>query len=150
MRLFAAILFACLPGLPSAQAQDGKSPAVQFHAIDIHIDTGNDRLGGYQIHLKAARPDLKIVSIEGGDSPAFREPPKYDPKAIQRNEVKLAAFTTLPKAKLSRGRTRVATLHVMTRAGDPAFIVRKQVIASTGIERIDAVMTITKRNKEKN
>lgn len=150
MRLLAAILFAFLTWLPSAQAQDGESPALQFHAVDIHIDTGEDRLGGYQIHLKAARPDLKIVSIEGGDSPAFREPPKYDPKAIQRNEVKLASFTTLPKEKLPKGKIRVATLHVMTNGAEPAFLVRNQIVASAGIDRIDAVITITKRNKEQN
>jgi hypothetical protein len=57
---------------------------------------------------------VKIVGIEGGEHRAFREPPFYDPKAMQEERVIIAAFSTEKPENLPTGKTRVATIHLQT------------------------------------
>ena len=51
-------------------------------------------LAAYQIEFSVTNILTKIVGIEGGQHPAFREPPFYDPKAMQQERVIIAAFST--------------------------------------------------------
>jgi len=99
-----------------AQEADGwrvtRPGGVRFVAVDVFVDSGTQPLAAYQLTFFARRGDVKIVGIEGGEPPAFKEPPYYDPKAIQRERAILAAFNTARPEGLPTGRSRVATLHL--------------------------------------
>jgi len=80
-----------------------------------------------------------IVGIEGGSSKAFREPPFYDPKAMQGERVIIAAFSTEAPEHLPSGKTRVATIHIVTTgAARPAFELKLQTAADSAGKRISA------------
>lgn len=83
---------------------------VRFEAIDVIVDSGTRSLAAYQLEVASQTEGVEIVGIEGGEHPAFSEPPFYDPKAMSGNRVILAAFDT--GKDLPKGRTRVARIHV--------------------------------------
>ena len=123
-----------LIGLVPAQNQaEGPSPeraGVRFDAVDVFVDSDARPLAAYQLIFSASVGDAKIVGIEGGEHPAFQDPPYYDPKAIQHEQVILAAFNTAPADKLPKGKTRVATIHlVITGARQPQFSAKLQTAA---------------------
>src|SRR5262245_47301946 len=89
---------------PASQA------AMRFVAIDIHVDSKSQPLAAYQIEFWDSSKVAKIVGIEGGQHAAYREPPRYDPAALQNDRVVLAAFNT--GDDLPAGRTRIARLHL--------------------------------------
>lgn len=86
--------------------------AIRFEAIDVFVDSGDQTLAAWQLQLESPAAGVEIVGIEGGEHPAFREPPYYDPRAINHNRVILAAFNTGPNNDLPSGRSRVARVHV--------------------------------------
>ncbi len=86
--------------------------ATRFTTVDIYLDSGDMPLAAYQLQFKATEGEVKIVGIEGGEHDAFSEPPYYDPEAIQRERVIIAAFNTSDASQLPAGRTRVATIHL--------------------------------------
>jgi hypothetical protein len=108
-----------------------------FRAIDLFVDSGNQPLAAYQLSFTAA--DAKIVGIEGGDHPAFAEPPYYDPKAMQTNRVVVAAFNTTSSEQLPRGRTRIATIHIQTAANVARQYELKVEVAATPVGESIAV-----------
>lgn len=116
----AAIMFLALVALgqtpPAARTPAPAATAPRFEAVDIYIDSGDKPLAAYQIELKADAVDVKAVGIEGGEAPAFRQPPYYDPAALHENQlherIVLAAFST--DRDLPAGRTRIARVHVQT------------------------------------
>src|SRR6185503_6777104 len=86
-------VLACLM-FPARQflAQEAQqATAIRFNALDIFVDSGTRPLAAYQLTFTATTGDVKIVSIEGGEHPAFKEPPNYDPQAIQQERAILAA-----------------------------------------------------------
>ena len=85
-----------------------------FRTFDVFVDSRDKALAAYQMEISLSGADTKIVGIEGGEHEAFKEPPVYDPKAIQHERIIIAAFSTAPADKLPKGRTRIATLHVQT------------------------------------
>jgi hypothetical protein len=87
----------------------------RFGAVDIYLDPKGAPLAAYQLELRATNGFARIVGIEGGDHPAFHEPPFYDPRAMQKDRVILAAFSTAAADTLPNNRTRVATVHYETR-----------------------------------
>jgi len=110
-------------------AQD--AAGVRFSAVDVYIDSGEQPMAAYQLTFTATRGDVKIVGIEGGDHPAFKEAPYYDPLAIQQELAILAAFNTAGVDKLPKGRTRVATVHLQIRGTkEPAYTVKFQTAAN--------------------
>ena len=110
----AAGLFAQQPAL-----EEGRS---RFRAMDIYVDSKTTPLAAYQIEFYCTNGVARIVGIEGGEHPAFREAPFYDPKAIQHERVIIAAFSEGSADKLPVGRTRVATIHIQTSgSGEPKF-----------------------------
>ncbi len=130
-----------------AAAQDppadppGPSP---FIAVDIYIDSGDRPLAAYQFELTATG-DAKIVGVEGGEHPAFAEPPYYDPAALQQGRIIIAAFDT--GDDLPAGRTRVARIHLWTGGdGRPSFDVKLIVAGSTDGEEISAQASVTEGN----
>ncbi|MHC4768662.1 MAG: hypothetical protein ACYTEI_08130, partial [Planctomycetota bacterium] len=71
-------------------------PSVRFQAVHVSVDTGDEPLAAYQLDLRAATDNVRIVGIEGGAHPAFADPPYYDPAAIQGDRVIIGAFSTVP------------------------------------------------------
>lgn len=120
---------------------DGSSP---FIAMDVYIDSGARPLAAYQFELTATG-DARIVGVEGGEHPAFAEPPYYDPAALQQGRIIIAAFDT--GDDLPVGRTRVARVHLWT-GGDrrPTFNAKLIVAGSTDGEEISCTITVTEGN----
>lgn len=137
MKMLLAILMALTCGRISAQ-QAGDA-AVQFRAVDIYVDSKETPLAAYQLEFSVtnAASAAKIVGIEGGESPAFSEPPFYDPKAMQHERVIIAAFSTNAINDLPKGKARVATIHLLTaRAVEPEFALKLETAADTNGNRI--------------
>ena len=138
------LMFAAL--LPAAE--DGtKTP--RFQAFDVFVDSGSQPLAAYQIEITAPKETVKIAGIEGGEAQAFREPPYYDPKAMQHERVILAAFSTSAADKLPKGRTRVATIHMQI-AGEqpPRFVVKLQTAATVNGKKIAADAVVEERKNK--
>lgn len=89
----------------------------EFRTVDIFIDSQGEPLAAYQLDWSIASRNATIVGIEGGEHPAFKNPPYYDPKAIQQERIIVAAFTLSSSDPLPKGTTRVATIHLQTTAG---------------------------------
>jgi len=107
------LLFGLAAGLLAQEpaTEEGRS---RFCAMDIYVDSGSTPLAAYQLEFAATNGVAKIVGIEGGEHPAFRQPPFYDPKAIQHERVIIASFSTAAATDLPTGKTRVATIHYQT------------------------------------
>ena len=110
-------LFVVLAICVNGSSAFGAAQAVEFRTVDIFIDSQGRSLAAYQLDWSIASGNATIVGIEGGEHPAFKNPPYYDPKAIQQERVIVAAFTTDLSKPLPKGQTRVATIHLQTRAG---------------------------------
>lgn len=110
-------------------AQD--AAGVRFSSVDVFVDSGSQPLAAYQLTFTATRGDVKIVGVEGGEHPAFKEAPYYDPLAIQQERAILAAFNTAMVEQLPKGRTRVATVHVQILGSkEPAYAVKFETAAN--------------------
>ncbi len=109
------LFFGLAAGLCAQPAvpEEGRS---RFCAVDIYVDSKATPLAAYQVEFAVTNAPAKIVGIEGGEHPAFHEPPFYDPKAMQHERVIIAAFSTNALDKLPSGKTRVATIHIQTSA----------------------------------
>lgn len=121
--------------------------AVRFEAIDVFVDSAAAQLAAYQFEMKSAAEGVEIVGIEGGEHPAFAEPPYYDPRAMHGNRVVLAAFHT--GDQLPTGRNRVARVHVQLR-GPQNDTWQLQLVASadaTG-RRIPAAASIARAARQ--
>ena len=147
MRNLLAVLLVCMLGVVVLHSQEPgpaepvSRPPVRFEAVEVHVDSGDLPLAAYQFELAAEVGDVKIVGIEGGEHAAFREPPYYDPAALRRHTVIIAAFNT--GRELPTGRTRVARVHVQV-IGDttPAYVVKLHVAATTEGKGIPATATL--------
>ncbi len=142
----ALLMVACLVALlrSDGHAQDvapADAPATNavthFEAVDILIDPGGTPLAAYQIEFVAAAARVKLVGVEGGDHAAFREPPYYDPAALSRHRVILAAFST--SADLPKSVMRIARLHVQISGdGQPEWSAKLIVASSATSDSIPA------------
>jgi len=136
--LVLAGIFLATAGLSQETSLD--TAAVRFEAVNVYVDSGDRPLAAYQFEFAAETGEVTIVGIEGGEHPAFTEPPYYDPAALSRNKVIIAAFSTAKD--LPKGRTRVARIHVRV-SGDiePEYVVALRVAASADGERIPTTAT---------
>ncbi len=134
-----------------AQEADMPEPATQsstrFEAVEVYLDSGETPLAAYQFEFAAGTGEIRIVGIEGGEHPAYEEPPYYDPAALSKGRIIIAAFDT--GDDLPTGKTRVARLHLQV-IGDtePEYVVKLDVAASTGGKRIPASVTLRKGEEE--
>ena len=94
----------------SAQDEPVDGPKTRFSPLHIDIDSGHRSLAAYQFELKAATGRFKIVGVEGGRHKAFEEAPYYDPAALAKDRIIIAAFNT--GRDLPKERTRIATVHL--------------------------------------
>ena len=142
MKRIAAILL-MLVFADAAPAQDRPAPrqpappAVRFLPVEVWLDSGDRPLAAWQIEFTSESDDVKIVGVEGGAHAAFTTPPYYDPAALSRGRIVLAAFNT--GKGLPSGKTRVATLHLQVRGGArPEWSARVAAAATADGARIDA------------
>lgn len=115
-------------------------PRVRFAPLHIYLDSGNEPLAAFQFELKTSTGRIKIVGVEGGQHPAFEEPPYYDPAALAQDRIIIAAFNT--GDDLPKGRSRVATIHLQI-IGDaePEYELELTVAADTDGNEIPAEIT---------
>ena len=133
MRFLSIILLAGVLLGGSALAQDPENPGekISFRAVDVFVDSKDQHLAAYQVVVAFFGPDTKISGIEGGNHPAFRKPPLYDPKAIQKERVIIAAYNTGAQKDLPKGKVRVATIHLHISGSKPPELTFKLVAAGT-------------------
>lgn len=144
-KLWFMLCFGLAAGLWAQEAvpEEGRS---RFCAMDIFLDSKGTPLAAYQIEFAVTNNAARIVGIEGGDHAAFREPPFYDPKAMQNERVIIAAFSTLPAQALPMGKTRVATIHLQLQQKEaPQPELKVGVAADPDEKRIMAEATVEER-----
>jgi hypothetical protein len=132
MKLLCTILlsFGLAAGLVAQDAPAVEEHRGQFRAVDIYLDAGSTPLAAYQLEFTITNQVAKIAGIEGGEHPAFRTPPHYDPKAMQQERVIIAAFNAGKSSDLPTGRVRVATIHLLiTGAEEPGYSLKVQTAA---------------------
>ena len=134
-----------VPVLAQQSEQDYSTaqPGVRFAPLHIYIDSGNSNLAAYQFELKAAAGQVKIVGVEGGRHEAFKEAPYYDPAALAKDRIIIAAFST--GSNLPKGRTRIATIHLQI-IGDaePKYELKLVVAADADGKEIPAEISFEK------
>jgi hypothetical protein len=124
-----------------------KPGGIRFVAVEVFVDSGTQGLAAYQLTFAASRGDVKIVSIEGGEHPEFKQPPYYDAKAVQRERAVLAAFSTSAEANLPKGRTRVATIHLQVSGSrEPKYKLDLTTAATSDGRAIAAECSLHERN----
>lgn len=116
LSILLVLVFGLAAELPAQQPADEEGRG-RFCAVDIFIDSGSTPLAAYQVRFAVTNGSARIVGIEGGEHAAFRQPPFYDPKAIQNEVAILASFNT--SGQLPNGKTRVATVHLRTTGTKP-------------------------------
>jgi hypothetical protein len=116
--------------------------SVRFTFVDAYIDPKGQSLAAYQFELFARGADVTLVGVEGGDAPAFTEPPYYDPKANLQNRIVIAAFNT--GDKLPAARTRVARLMLrVSGTSSPTYSAKLDIAASSDAKPVNAEITLS-------
>jgi hypothetical protein len=127
----------------SQQQYATAGPKTSFTTLDIYIDSGSRSLAAYQFEMKAASGKIEIVGVEGGQHPAFKEPPYYDPAALAKDRIIIAAFST--GKDLPTGRTKIATVHLQIIGNvQPAYKLDLKVSADADGKDIPAEITFEK------
>ena len=125
----------------SASQPQETQPAMRFTYVDVFIDAGEQPLAAYQFELSASQGEIKIVGVEGGEHPAFAEPPYYDPKALQNDRIIIATFNT--GTDLPTGNTRVTRVHLAIIGNQkPDYVVELSVAATTDGNTIPATASV--------
>jgi hypothetical protein len=118
---------------------------IHFTTVDVFVDPQGQPLAAYQLEFVADEKTVKLVGIEGGEHPAFSNPPYYDPAALSNHRVILAALNAgddLPKAK-----TRVARLHLQIEGEHPTWSAQLIVAASRDEKKISAIVQLSEGAK---
>ena len=142
--ILAGICF-IVPVLAQQPEQDYSTAqsGVRFAPLHIYLDSGNRNLAAYQFELKAAAGQIKIVGVEGGQHAAFKEAPYYDPAALSKDRIIIAAFST--GSDLPKGRTRIATIHLqITGDTEPQYELKLDVAGNADGKEIPAEITFEK------
>jgi len=139
--LIGASLVILLAATRVAHAHVSIEPKVRFAPVEIYLDSGDGALAAYQFELKATTGTIKIVGVEGGEHAAFQEAPYYDPAALQRNRIIIAAFNT--GSDLPRGRTRIATVHLqIIGEAEPEYELSLTVAADANGQELPAKLNL--------
>jgi hypothetical protein len=110
-------LLALVVGLATllAAGPDPRHDAFQgFAVLELRIDAGQGALAGWQTEIRLR--GAKLVGIEGGDDAAFRDAPRYDPRALRGGRVILASLAAGDRMPV--GEVLVARVHVLVEDGD--------------------------------
>lgn len=109
---------------------------IRFQAMDIFIDSKTEALAAFQVDVRYEKDRVKIVSLEGGETESYQEPPYFDPKGMEHGRIILAGFTLDDPPK---GETRVARLHLRIQGEMmPDLTIWVMTAARPGGERIAA------------
>lgn len=123
--------------------------SIRFVPVDLFVDSKAEPLAAYQLVFSSASGGIKIVGIEGGDSKEFSQPPYYDARAMQNERVILAAFSTKGPGELPRGRTRVATIHLLVQGAQlPSLSVKIDAAANESGTLIPVDVAASERKTE--
>ena len=123
-------------------AADTVAADTHFETLDVYVDPEGRALAAYQLEVVDVSGNARVVGIEGGEHPAFEKPPYYDPEAIEREAVVLAAFHV--GDDVPSHETRVATIHYAVATGtEPEFEVHLQVAASPSGHEVPALVRIS-------
>ena len=139
---------------PRPQADSPKADSVtrtgaRFATVDIFVDSREAALGAWQVEFSDRSGAARLAGVEGGEHAAYKQPPYYDPEALQRERVILAGFNTAAAGQLPRGRTRVATLHLHITGSTPVdFAVKVTAAADSEGRRIAVDATVQERKSE--
>lgn len=143
-----------------AEAEVMRTP--RFEAVRVYVDVGRTPLAAYQFQLHAARGEARVVGVESGEHDAFRQPPFYDRRAVERgrsDRVIVAAYAeptvaAAPAAQadadagsdgLPTGRVRVATVHMLvTGAADTEYAIELQAASNVEGTKFKPTITIEK------
>ncbi|HEU4339022.1 MAG TPA: hypothetical protein VFS19_03050 [Planctomycetota bacterium] len=111
----------------------------RFVAVDVYVEAGDRKLAAWQVEI-GTDDRAAIVGVEGGEPAVYRDPPTYDPAAVQGGRIILAALTT---GDAPSGRVRVARLHLMESA---RVDLEGKVLAAgaPGGARFDAKVTLVR------
>jgi hypothetical protein len=149
MRTIALIIITCICAIvPVLAQQSGTEYAttqqrVSFVSLGIYIDSGSKSLAAYQFELKTTSGQITIVGVEGGQHPAFSQPPYYDPAALSKDRIIIAAFNT--GKDLPTGRTRIATIHLqIIGSTQPEYQLALTVAADSDGKEIPATISFEK------
>ena len=116
-------------------------PAARFTTVDLFLDPQGQPVAAYQVEFVADPARVTLVGVEGGEHPAFRQPPYYDPAALSGNRVILAALNT--GTDLPAARTRVATLHLRVEGeGEPTYEAKLEVAGNREGKPVAADVTV--------
>jgi hypothetical protein len=157
--LFTMLVASCIL-MPQVVRASKVIPAkVRFAPVHIYLDPAGKPLAAYQFELVCAtpikrfppeednasrlryEPQVKIVGVEGGEHPAFKEAPYYDPAALQNDRIIIAAFNT--GSDLPTTRTRIATIHLqITGDAEPKYELKLIATADTNAEEITAELIL--------
>ena len=151
MKQFAIIvlvLLCCWPWLPAQEPVAlANADAPRFTVVDVELDSAAEPLAAYQLEFSSTNGAVKIVGIEGGDHAAFKQPPYYDPAAMQQDHVILGAFNTAAVAQLPSGTVRVASIHVMATGNvKPTFDAKIETAATFDGRQIPVQIRIKERS----
>ena len=134
---------------------------VRFVPVHVYLDPGGKPLAAYQFELVCSVPvraysseednasrrhheqQIKIVGVEGGEHPAFRDAPYYDPAALMNDRIIIAAFNT--SSDLPTMRTRIATIHLQIPGdAEPQYELSLTTAADANGENLPAKITLEK------
>ena len=131
----AGVVLASMFAQPTRQiARGAERPDIRFRPIDIVIDADH-AVAAYELEVVVVSGDATITGVEGGDAP-LDEPPYYDPAALERGRIIIAAFSTTDT--LPQGQHRVATIHFRESGSEPHYEVRVRVAADADGNRLNA------------
>lgn len=132
-------------GVAPAKRAASVPPPSRFEAVDVLVDPGKQPLAAWQVELTGSVPGgaVKIVGIEGGESPAYAKPPYYDQKAMSQDRVIVAGLSVAPAKDLPAGRTRVARIHLQVVGSEMPvqYLVRLMAAANPDAEQLNAAAT---------
>ena len=124
-----------------SRASKALEPRVRFAPVDIYLDSGSSPLAAYQFELKVTKGEVKIVGVEGGEHAAFQEAPYYDPAALMKDRIIIAAFNT--GRDLPTGRTRIARLHLqITGDAEPRYELELTITGNAEGRELPAEITL--------
>ncbi len=145
--------------VPARGTKYASGQKVRFTAVHIYLDAGDKPLAAYQFELVCSVPvrayspgednasrrhyerQIKIVGVEGGAHPAFKEAPYYDPAALMNDRIIIAAFNT--GSDLPHGRTRIATIHLQILGdAEPQYELKLVTVADDNGQRIPAELNL--------
>jgi hypothetical protein len=130
-----------LAGIPAGESRESSEERVRFAPVHVYLDSHDKPLAAYQFELKARTGQIKIVSVEGGEHPAFQEAPYYDPAALMNDRIIIAAFNT--GRDLPTGRTRIATIHLqILGAAEPEYELKRMAVADDNGQEIPAELNL--------